>query len=161
MNRRILTVIIGLLALHTASIAQADETLKFRIVTHVSSVQTLNVEDVEGHTMSVGRLDGLAFLPDGTALGASYLTFTNDYIKGNGTFHSYFNLTTDDAQRCGGRGTERAKSREKQRSFLNSRSPSSAARGNSTARRATAPRRACALRRWRSAYISMPMSFSM
>jgi hypothetical protein len=49
-------VIGGLIALNTASIAQADEALKFRIVTHVSSVQTLNVGDIDGHTMSVGRL---------------------------------------------------------------------------------------------------------
>jgi hypothetical protein len=94
MNRRILMVVGSLIALNTASIAQADE-LKFRIVSHVSSVQIANVGDVEGHALSVGRQEGLAFLQDGS-VGAAILTATTDYTKGAGTFLAYWNLTLND-----------------------------------------------------------------
>src|SRR5580700_1116919 len=85
MNRRILIVIGALTALNGASIAQADQTLKFRIVSHVSSVQIDNVGDVEGHVLLVARQDGIAFLEDGSVV-AAILTATSDYTKGAGTF---------------------------------------------------------------------------
>jgi hypothetical protein len=95
MNHRILMVIGGLIALNGASIARADEVLKFRIVSHIASVQIANVGDVEGHALSVGRQEGLAFLSDGS-VGAAVLTATTDYTKGAGTFLAYWNLTLDD-----------------------------------------------------------------
>jgi hypothetical protein len=98
MNRRILMVIGALIALNGASIAQADETLKFRIVAHVSSIQTLDVGDVEGHVLLVARQEGLAFLQDGSVAGA-ILTATSDYTKGAGTFSAYWNLTLDDGSK--------------------------------------------------------------
>jgi hypothetical protein len=95
MNRRILMVIGALIALNGASIAQADETLKFRIVSHVSSAQIDNVGDVEGHVLLVARQEGIAFLQDGSVAGA-ILTATSDYTNGAGTFVAYWNLTLDD-----------------------------------------------------------------
>jgi hypothetical protein len=95
MNRRILMVIGALIALNYASIAHADQTLKFRIVAHVASVQIDNVGDFEGHVLLVARQEGIAFLDDGSIAGAT-LTATSDYTKGAGTFLAYWNLTLDD-----------------------------------------------------------------
>ena len=45
---------------------RTDETLKFRIVTHVTSARSLDVGDVDGNVASLNRFSGLAFLPVGT-----------------------------------------------------------------------------------------------
>jgi hypothetical protein len=44
--------------------AIADETLKWRQVQHVASMQILQVGD--GHTLSLYRLPGIVFFPDGS-----------------------------------------------------------------------------------------------
>jgi hypothetical protein len=97
MNRRsIITMMaVGVICFCASSIAQADETLKFRIVSHVSSAQIDNVGDVEGHVLLVARQEGIAFLQDGSVAGA-ILTATSDYTNGAGTFVAYWNLTLDD-----------------------------------------------------------------
>ena len=48
------------------------ETLNFRIVTHVTSVQSLDIGDVDGHVASLARFSGLAFFPDGTVCTVSF-----------------------------------------------------------------------------------------
>src|SRR6266446_5117751 len=97
MNRRsVLSLIaVGVIGFCASSIARADEVLKFRIVSHIASVQIANVGDVEGHALSVARQEGLAFLSDGS-VGAAVLTATTDYTKGAGTFLAYWNLALDD-----------------------------------------------------------------
>jgi hypothetical protein len=77
------------------SMANADEVLKFRIVTHATSVQTLDVGDAEGHTQGLARQSGLAFFPDGS-YATTYFTATNDFTKGAGTYLTYYNLTLRD-----------------------------------------------------------------
>jgi hypothetical protein len=79
----------------TNSMAKADEVLKFRIVTHATSVQSLDVGDVEGHTQGLARQSGLAFFPDGS-FATTYFTATNDFTKGAGTYLTYYNLTLRD-----------------------------------------------------------------
>jgi len=96
MNRRsILTLATALLCLGASGYARADETLKFRAITHATSVQSQDVGDVDGHTMSVGRFSGLASFPDG-GIGTRYFTFVTDYIKGSGPFSLYDTLTLND-----------------------------------------------------------------
>ena len=95
MKRRLLVIIGALIALNGASTVKADQTLKFRIVAHVASVQIDNVGDVEGHVLLVARQEGIAFLDDGSIAGAT-LTATSDYTKGAGTFLAYWNLTMND-----------------------------------------------------------------
>ena len=96
MNRRsILTLATALLCLGASGYARADETLKFRAITHATSVQSQDVGDVDGHTMSVGRFAGIASFPDG-AVGTRYFIFVTDYIKGSGSFSLYDNLTLND-----------------------------------------------------------------
>ena len=86
---------IAFIGLLTVSIASADEVLKFRIVTHATSVQSQDVGDFEGHTQGLARQSGLAFFTDGS-VAPTYFTATNDYTKGAGTFLAYYNLTLKD-----------------------------------------------------------------
>jgi hypothetical protein len=90
-----LTFIAVALCAGTISIARADEVLKFRIIAHVTAIQTQDVGDVDGHTMSVGRYSGLASFPDGS-VGTINFTFTTDYIRGAGTNLAYYNLSLKD-----------------------------------------------------------------
>jgi hypothetical protein len=77
------------------SIARADEVLKFRIIAHSTAVQTQDVGDVDGHTMSVVHFSGLASFPDGS-VGTVNFTAATDYIKGSGTNSGYWNLSLKD-----------------------------------------------------------------
>jgi hypothetical protein len=77
------------------STARADEVLKFRIIAHLTAIQTQDVGDVDGHTLSVVRYSGLASFPDGS-VGTVNFTGTADYIKGSGTNLVYYNLSLKD-----------------------------------------------------------------
>jgi uncharacterized protein (TIGR02246 family) len=88
-------LVLAAIAFSPAAPAWADEPLKFRLIVHATAAQSQDVGDIEGHTMSVGRLSGLATFPDGS-VGTANATVTSDYIKGRGTFSAYFNLTTSD-----------------------------------------------------------------
>ena len=85
----------GLICFCAAATARADDTLKFRQILHIASVQSQDVGDVEGHVMSLVRLTGLASFPDGT-VGPAYFTASTDYTKGAGPFSVYQNLTLND-----------------------------------------------------------------
>lgn len=74
---------------------KAPQTLKVRLVTHVTSTQSLNVGDVNGHTVSLSRFSGLAFYPDSGVGSASFASLA-DYKDGSGTFTLYPILTCDD-----------------------------------------------------------------
>jgi hypothetical protein len=99
---------VGVICFCASNITMADEVLKFRIVMHAISIQTQEVGDVDGHTMSVGRYSGLASFPDGS-VGTANFTFTSDYIKGAGTFLTYFNVTLKDGSSLWWKGTGPAK----------------------------------------------------
>src|SRR5262245_14231114 len=83
------------LGLCVGDLARADEVLKFRMVMHVTSIQTQEVGDVDGHVVGVGRYSGLASFGDGS-IGTANFTFTIDYIKGAGTYSTYFNVALKD-----------------------------------------------------------------
>lgn len=74
---------------------RSDETLKFRMVTHVTSAHSLDVGGVEGHVASLTRFSGLAFLPDG-AVGTVHFASLADYTNGAGTFVLFPVLAFDD-----------------------------------------------------------------
>ena len=93
MFRNLMIGAVSALTLSTA--ARADETVKFRSILHATSVQSQDVGDVDGHTMSLSRYSGLTSFPDGT-IGTGYFVATTDYIKGAGTFSVYNNLTLND-----------------------------------------------------------------
>ena len=74
---------------------RSGETLKFRMVTHVTSAQSLDVGDVDGHVASLTRFSGLAFLPDGT-VGTVHFASLADYTNGAGMFTLFPILAFDD-----------------------------------------------------------------
>ncbi len=74
---------------------RSDETLRFRMITHVTSAQSLDVGDVDGHVASLSRFSGLAFLPDGT-VGTVHFASLADYTNGAGTFTLFPILAFDD-----------------------------------------------------------------
>ena len=99
------TLIIGAVsALTLSTAARADETVKFRSILHATSVQSQDVGDVDGHTMSLSRYSGLTSFPDGTT-GTGYFVATTDYTKGAGTFSVYNNLTLSDGSVLWYKGT--------------------------------------------------------
>jgi hypothetical protein len=76
--------------------AKADETVKWRHVQHVAAVQTQQVGDVNGHILSLTRLPGIAFFPDGST-GTSLVVGTSDVISGSGgTTHGYYTVNFAD-----------------------------------------------------------------
>jgi len=98
----------AMLCLGALSNARADETLKFRLVMHATSVQTQEVGDVDGHVVGVGRYSGLASFSDGS-VGTANFTFTIDYIKGSGTYSTYYNVNLKDDSALWIKGTGPAK----------------------------------------------------
>jgi hypothetical protein len=110
MNRRSILSLtaVGVIGLSAGSIARADEVLKFRMIVHATSVQTQEVGDVDGHVLGVGRYSGVATFPDGS-VGTANFTFTIDYIKGAGTYSTYFNVTLKDGSALWIKGTGPAK----------------------------------------------------
>ena len=74
---------------------RTDETLAFRMVAHVTSAQSQDVGDEDGHVASLARFSGVALFPDGT-VGAVSLVAMTDYTNGAGTFTLYPILRFDD-----------------------------------------------------------------
>jgi hypothetical protein len=92
MSRIIMCAAVG--ALFIGSVARADETLKWRHVQHSTSNQTQQVGD--GHAISLFRIIGLAFFPDGST-GTTLAVGTNDVTNGvGGISNGYFTLTFAD-----------------------------------------------------------------
>jgi hypothetical protein len=82
-------VVIGFCA---SSIARADEVLKFRMFLHSTFAQTQEVGDVDGHILGVSHFSGLAAFSDGS-VGTATFTAAVEYVKGVGTYHTYFTVT--------------------------------------------------------------------
>ena len=95
-----ITVLLAILAL-VGSIGAATmrpahaEDLEFRAVVHVTSAQSQDVGDVDGHVLSLVRASGIASFQDGSTA-TTYLVAQTDYTKGTGTNTGYINLTFDD-----------------------------------------------------------------
>jgi hypothetical protein len=86
--------------------AFADETLKYKGVVHIVAANTQDVGDVEGHTLSVIRGQGLSLLPEGVAQ-SSFVSIT-DYIHGNGPFTVYMETSFNDGSAIWYRGVGQA-----------------------------------------------------
>jgi hypothetical protein len=94
-NRKVALATVTLFCLCAASKAWADETLKYRLFTHATNVQTIDVGDVEGHLLGVNRQSGLAEFSDGSVATVYFAAWT-DYIKGSGNAVNYTNITFSD-----------------------------------------------------------------
>jgi hypothetical protein len=82
-------------ALSISTGALADETLKFRGVYQATSLQSMDVGDVDGHSMTIAHITGLVLMPDGS-IAQSYFTAFLNYTNGNGPFTTYNNVTFSD-----------------------------------------------------------------
>jgi hypothetical protein len=92
--KKLLLVSAALIAI--PAVASAGDTLKIRSFSHLTSVNSQDVGDVPGHTMTLIRVDGIAEFSDGT-LGTCYFTVFTDYTKGSGAIPaSYVNITAAD-----------------------------------------------------------------
>jgi hypothetical protein len=85
--------IIVILAALLAMPAKADETVKWRQVQHLASMQTLEVGD--GHTLNIFRLVGIVFFADGST-GTSVVIGTSDVVNGLGPANGYGFITFSD-----------------------------------------------------------------
>jgi hypothetical protein len=90
--RSLLLATVGLTIISTSALA--DETLKWRQVQHVASMQTLQVGD--GHTLSLYRLPGIVFFPDGST-GTSQVFGMSDTVNGAGPADGHLVLTFSDS----------------------------------------------------------------
>jgi hypothetical protein len=95
MLRRTTIILAAVAGLGALCPAQADEMIETRIVMHVTSVQTQDVGDVDGHVLGVVRASGIALFQDGSTA-AAFFVAQNDYVKVSGTNSTYNNLTFDD-----------------------------------------------------------------
>jgi hypothetical protein len=94
MPKAIIILLAALAFVGTVGAAQAED-LEFRAVVHVTSAQSQDVGDVEGHVLSLVRATGIASFQDGSTA-TTYFIAQTDYTKRAGTDTSYANLTFDD-----------------------------------------------------------------
>jgi len=96
MAKPIITLLAALVFAGFGAMSAAHaEDLEFRAVMHVTSAQTQDVGDVEGHALGLVRASGIASFQDGSTATTYYITQT-DFVNGSGTIASYNNLTFDD-----------------------------------------------------------------
>ncbi len=84
-------------------------TMKFRAVLFHTKVETIKVEDVEGHVVGIFESTGLASLETGEVAVFEVLGGTFDYTKGSGIHYGYDRLTFEDGSTIDikGEGTAR------------------------------------------------------
>jgi hypothetical protein len=76
--------------------ASAEETLKFRIVSHSTGGVTMDAADgVDGHILGAAKFVGIALLDDGRVGSVTYFA-TYDYTKGNGDYSTFEAIKFDD-----------------------------------------------------------------
>jgi hypothetical protein len=68
--------------------AKADETLKWRHVQHIASMQAQQVVYVNGHALSIYGLPGIVFFSDGST-GATKVFGMSDTVNGSGLANRY------------------------------------------------------------------------
>ena len=86
---------VTLLSVGANSATRADETLKWRHVQHSTSFQSQDVGDVNGHSLSLFQLPGIAFFPDGST-GSTLVIGTSDLTNGSGMLNGYSILNFSD-----------------------------------------------------------------
>jgi hypothetical protein len=75
--------------------AKADETLKYRTIYHITSLQSQNIPDADEHIVAITHSVGVASFPDGS-VAVDNNTATTDYTKGSGSGVVYGDITFSD-----------------------------------------------------------------
>ncbi len=73
----------------------ATESLRFRMVTHITSSMAQEVGDVDDHRLSLSTFSGLAFFANGVVAKVQFHSIA-DYVAGAGTFTLYPVIRFDD-----------------------------------------------------------------
>jgi hypothetical protein len=69
--------------------AQAEETLKYRIVAHSTGLVTIDAADgIDGHIYGAAKFVGIVFMDDGRIGSIAHLA-NFDYIKGNWSYSAF------------------------------------------------------------------------
>jgi hypothetical protein len=85
MRRIILTcAFVGVLGVPS----KADETLRYRHIIHITSLQSLELGDIDGHAALVARFSGTAIFADKSMATTEGITF-GDTVKANGPLNGY------------------------------------------------------------------------
>ena len=100
LNRHDLTLLIGAIAFASFGAmphaAQAEETLKYRIVAHSTGLVTIAAADgIAGHIYGAAKFVGMVFMDDGRIGSVAHLA-NFDYVNGNGSYSAFQTLTFDD-----------------------------------------------------------------
>ena len=83
------TLVVGVAAVGAQA---AEETMKYRLITHRLDMTVVPASQAEGHILGVGTLRGVAVFEDGRLADKLY-TVTFDYTNGEGDFHGYSTYT--------------------------------------------------------------------
>jgi hypothetical protein len=75
--------------------SRAIESLRFRMVTHITSSLAHEVGDVDDHRLSLSTFSGLAFFAEGVVAKVQFHSIA-DYIAGAGAFTLYPVIRFDD-----------------------------------------------------------------
>jgi hypothetical protein len=99
-NRHDLRLVIGAITLASLGAmphaAQAEETLKYRIVAHSTGLITIDAADgIDGHIYGAAKFVGMVFMDDGRIGSVAHLA-NFDYIKGNGSYSAFQTITFED-----------------------------------------------------------------
>ena len=100
LNRHDLTLLIGVIAFASFGAmphaAQAEETLKYRIVAHSTGLVTIDAADgIAGHIYGAAKFVGMVFMDDGRIGSVAHLA-NFDYVNGSGSYSAFQTLTFDD-----------------------------------------------------------------
>lgn len=88
----VLVIAAGLLAQNAAA---ADQVLEFKLVTMPVEVRSLEASAVEGQTVVLMKMHGVAFFKDGRVASKEFV-FNGDFNKGSGPFLGYSTYQFED-----------------------------------------------------------------
>jgi hypothetical protein len=103
-------VVLAVLALTLGQqAAAAEHNLEFRLVTKPIEVKSLEASNMEGQTVSLLKMHGVAFFKDSRVASKDFI-YNSDFTKGSGPFFGYSTYQFEDGSTVTARfaGTQRA-----------------------------------------------------
>ena len=94
---RFSTLILGV-ALASASVGAAEQTLQFQVVAHIKETKALSVPGRAGHKVGIAAFHGLAIMESGE-IAQHWYSGSFDFVDGAGRFQGYAQWTFEDKSR--------------------------------------------------------------
>jgi hypothetical protein len=90
-------------------VAAAEHTLEFKLVTKPIEVKTLEASNIEGQSVGLMKMHGVAFFKDGRVASKDFI-YNYDFNKGSGPYFGYSTYQFEDGSTITARfaGTQRA-----------------------------------------------------